>query len=303
MTFSPNDKCKLCGTHSRELLATFYGVNICVKCDSEIKKYGISSLESLDLSRLKEYINDYTESIKKKSSNKQFYQTLRYGFHSIRIPIEYEVKDPPHSKTLQEIKGKGLAIGLITFLLVLILGLFYFGLFLSLVVSLFFAVALNKTYISILSKIHKPSMQDELAQSQADIDRRNKELELARQQRLEQYAQWKVRRQFPKKYLTLAAKIQTVSPPLYEYYLYEYPPDWEERAETINKRDCYCCTKCGHTADLAVHHKKPVKKGGDHPPPNLVTLCNRCHLDEHPSLKARIMQEQSWKEFQKGEFS
>lgn len=302
MTPTPNDKCKFCSSRSRELLTTLYGVNICVKCDSEIRKYGISNLESLDLSRLNEYINDYTESVKKKSSNKQFYHTFRDEFRTIRVPIEYEVKDPPRSKTLQEINGIGLAIGLITFLIplifglsYLILGLFYFSLFLSLVVSLSFALALRR--------VHKSPIQDELAQSQADIGRRNKELELARQQRLEQHAQWKARRKFPKKYITLAAKIQAVRPPLYEYYLYEYPPDWEERAEAIKKRDRYCCTKCGHTADLAVHHKKPVRKGGDHFHSNLVTLCNRCHLDEHPSLKARIMQEQSWKEFQKGEFS
>lgn len=291
MTSLNNEKCNLCGSRSRDLLTTLYGVNICVQCDSDIRKYSISDLEGFDISRLDAEINSYKESVKRKSYNKQFYYTFRDEFRTIRIPIDYEVKDPPRSKTLERIKAKALTISLVVSLIVLIIALFYLSFFLSVLVSLFIAVVLNKIYLSILKRIHVPAIDNELKQSQAEIDRRNRELESNRQQRLEQYAQWKVSHEYPQKYIRFASKIQKFDPPLYEYYLYEYPPDWQERAEAIKKRDRYRCTNCGHTADLAVHHKKPVRRGGDHFPQNLITLCNQCHLDEHPSLKAKITQD------------
>jgi hypothetical protein len=81
---------------------------------------------------------------------------------------------------------------------------------------------------------------------------------------------------------------------LYEYYLYEYPPDWEMRCKLVKKRDGYACTKCHRTggSELLVHHIVPVNRGGLHFLWNLVTLCIDCHNEQHPLLRDKIEEQQ-----------
>lgn len=41
------------------------------------------------------------------------------------------------------------------------------------------------------------------------------------------------------------------------------------------------CEKCKRKGDLDIHHLKPIAKGGDNTPSNLVALCPNCHRDCH----------------------
>ena len=60
-----------------------------------------------------------------------------------------------------------------------------------------------------------------------------------------------------------------------------YPPDWYTRREKVIKRDRKRCLKCHNPSQLHVHHKIELKKGGSNSLDNLITLCNKCHLNEH----------------------
>lgn len=73
---------------------------------------------------------------------------------------------------------------------------------------------------------------------------------------------------------------------LYEYFLYTYPPDWDFRVKLVKERDKYRCRKCSNESGIFhVHHQIRVGAGGTHHLFNLVTLCPKCHLDEHPSKR------------------
>jgi len=61
---------------------------------------------------------------------------------------------------------------------------------------------------------------------------------------------------------------------------------WDILREKIINRDNGMCLLCGETANLSVHHKIPLNKGGDNEDENLETLCNTCHSKSHmKSLK------------------
>jgi len=74
-------------------------------------------------------------------------------------------------------------------------------------------------------------------------------------------------------------------------------------ANHIFRRDGYVCRRCGkfygevneHGIKLAtsygkleIHHIKRVADGGDDHPDNLMTLCKRCHKEEHSSAEKEI---------------
>jgi len=50
--------------------------------------------------------------------------------------------------------------------------------------------------------------------------------------------------------------------------------EWLERRTHVLVRDNYCCTECGSTEKLEVHHLKPT---GGNRLENLQTLCKKCH--------------------------
>jgi len=62
----------------------------------------------------------------------------------------------------------------------------------------------------------------------------------------------------------------------------EYPPDWDEIAERIKKKNKYRCEICGHKHDpqngycLTVHHLDRDPQNNEEY--NLVSGCQRCHL-------------------------
>lgn len=72
--------------------------------------------------------------------------------------------------------------------------------------------------------------------------------------------------------------ISRKSPLLNEYFLYGYPPDWEERCKVVKERDGGKCAvaACGQTSALIVQHRKPVRRGGLHYLENLLTRCEKC---------------------------
>lgn len=65
---------------------------------------------------------------------------------------------------------------------------------------------------------------------------------------------------------------------LHDYWL-SYPPDWEERRESILAGAV--CEECGRDRSLHVHHIIPISKGGSHREENLIVLCEACHSKEH----------------------
>jgi len=75
---------------------------------------------------------------------------------------------------------------------------------------------------------------------------------------------------------------------LWEYYLYEYPPDWDCRASKVKERDGNRCCDCGATSGLHVHHKRAVGIGGTHHLANLESLCSDCHLRRHPKVRETL---------------
>ena len=52
----------------------------------------------------------------------------------------------------------------------------------------------------------------------------------------------------------------------------------------VLERDGYCCTVCGSTAKLVVHHKDGRGRGRRYPDnrlENLATMCRGCHVNHH----------------------
>lgn len=49
----------------------------------------------------------------------------------------------------------------------------------------------------------------------------------------------------------------------------------------IRTLDSNRCVRCGSENQLVVHHIRPVTRGGEPTVENLVTLCERCHVDAH----------------------
>lgn len=84
--------------------------------------------------------------------------------------------------------------------------------------------------------------------------------------------------------------IRSKTPILNEYYLYSYPPDWDVRCALAKQRDGGMCSvsSCRKSNRLLVHHKKPLGRGGLHFLENLVTLCEECHIIEHPFIPEKI---------------
>ncbi|NLV29359.1 MAG: WYL domain-containing protein [Erysipelotrichaceae bacterium] len=66
---------------------------------------------------------------------------------------------------------------------------------------------------------------------------------------------------------------------LWDYWP-EYPPDWDERSQSIRDEVGFC-ERCGEVGHLQVHHRRPVAKGGNHCPENLEVICVNCHGKIH----------------------
>ncbi|MGD1042505.1 MAG: HNH endonuclease [Sedimentisphaerales bacterium] len=56
-----------------------------------------------------------------------------------------------------------------------------------------------------------------------------------------------------------------------------YPENWKDIRKDVLSRDENKCRLCNKEDNLHVHHVKPISKGGNHTPQNLITLCKVCH--------------------------
>ena len=68
--------------------------------------------------------------------------------------------------------------------------------------------------------------------------------------------------------------------------------EWMMARGTAMRRDNYRCKRCGRGRQdgipLEVHHRHTLRTGGDaYELDNLVTLCRRCHHEEHPDERQR----------------
>jgi len=68
------------------------------------------------------------------------------------------------------------------------------------------------------------------------------------------------------------------------YNDYINSPEWRAKRELVLKRDGYKCTKCPCKLNLEVHHLN-YKTLFDEDLNDLVTLCHKCHMKEHPNYK------------------
>ncbi len=65
-----------------------------------------------------------------------------------------------------------------------------------------------------------------------------------------------------------------------------YPADWEAISLTYRQAVGFVCERCGtHAPDGHVHHMHPVSRGGGSDQENLLFLCTRCHMSEHPHMR------------------
>lgn len=62
-----------------------------------------------------------------------------------------------------------------------------------------------------------------------------------------------------------------------------YPINWNKIRFYVFKRDNYTCQRCGRNGLTKphCHHIRPVGRGGNHHPNNLMTLCEKCHKEKH----------------------
>ncbi|MCX6558684.1 MAG: HNH endonuclease [Candidatus Aminicenantes bacterium] len=65
-----------------------------------------------------------------------------------------------------------------------------------------------------------------------------------------------------------------------------YPSNWEEVSRAVRERDDYHCKSCGTEYQvLHVHHVIPLSRGGSNNISNLITLCEKCHINKHPHMR------------------
>ena len=70
-----------------------------------------------------------------------------------------------------------------------------------------------------------------------------------------------------------------------------YPPFWRYLRKVVLDRDNHRCqvSGCPSRVEFQIHHKKPGRKGGEHIPSNLITLC-----DFHHALEPEVGHERIW---------
>ena len=57
----------------------------------------------------------------------------------------------------------------------------------------------------------------------------------------------------------------------------------------VLERDDWRCQKCGSLENLQVHHRIKRSQQGSDALGNLVTLCARCHMEEHGQLYYSVL--------------
>ena len=66
----------------------------------------------------------------------------------------------------------------------------------------------------------------------------------------------------------------------------EYPENWDKIRKQVYERDNYTCRLCrAKDVKLYAHHIVSKSKGGSDNLENLVSLCEECHIKQHPHLQ------------------
>jgi hypothetical protein len=282
--------CKFCGSALGKLHITLYGITICDKCHLILKKHDIKN-ELIDLEkRIQEYRN-YIERVAPSKIRTYKYYYVRHGFYTERIPRYIFDKDESNaiSKTEENIKQKSILYKILS-------------------------ICSPFSCRRLLHKKTREVIERELAESAGELRRqrleRIEEQKKKAEKQISEYVKRKILRKYPLRYRQIIETVKNEGILLYEYYLDEYPPDWEYRAKSIKERDSNSCQNCGDKTNLCVHHKIPVRRHsnsiltrhsftekkledtrlrkGDHFPDNLITLCNLCHLKEHPEIMEKL---------------
>lgn len=71
--------------------------------------------------------------------------------------------------------------------------------------------------------------------------------------------------------------------PKKDYSAWLETPEWQEIRERALERAEFCCTDCGATRKLQVHHLTYANVGAERPE-DLVVVCEECHLVRHGLL-------------------
>jgi hypothetical protein len=251
--------CYFCSQHSVAKYRTLYRTNICKDCHATLLEHGIQkSAEQLDREQ-QEWMASRRISLEQQA----------WGFFT------------PRSRTEQDIQEKSLLASAVLFSAgVWILWTFDIHILLSAIIMLPVAAFTYKTY--------KHSRLEQEANSiKAENEQSRKEYMLAEElklQRIQAQVLDEAERRFAR-FRKICDVAKSGGILLWEYYKFDYPPDWEHRCQRVQKRDKFRCTSCQAQREvLQVHHKATVGSGGSHHLYNLTTLCKRCHLKEHPWL-------------------
>lgn len=70
----------------------------------------------------------------------------------------------------------------------------------------------------------------------------------------------------------------------------KYPANWEELKQVVKKRDNYQCQPCkeSNPSYIHVHHILPLSRGGNNELANLITICEKCHVERHLNRQATL---------------
>ncbi len=287
----PADKCGLCGAIKEIELKTLYGVLICSRCHELLMAHDLKE----DIEDLEKQISNLNESLEHCAPGRvrmqPKYYYFRETFRTLKIPRPvYEFNVEPLSPTCEALKQRS---------------------FLDKVISSIFPKLWGQWFLD--CEVQK-KIEIELSQSKKDIELKkqtqiNANLEALRD-KSSKYVERGIEKIYPERYQRIIRKARNEKILLYEYFLGEYPPDWDFRAQEVRRRDGSKCQNCGaHGVELHVHHKRPVvcfnygsirvrrsplkwtelqRRGkGTHSMDNLTTLCRKCHSVKHPHMRAR----------------
>jgi len=254
-------RCEFCNSKAKPDHTTMYGNHICSTCHKTLLKHGGSKKSPQE-----------TEMQMRSWEDQRLAELTAHSGFSTAYPV---------SHTQQEIERKSASLGIKLFLAGVVIlwvadELSLLATVLALVVSILVARAYQQEKLQEHATIINSEMEDSKRVSEEDRARRSEQLK-------EQIAN-ESRRWFGRYQMIISKSVER-GILLYEYHLLDYPPDWNERSFEVKRRHGNHCSECGTAnATLQVHHKVPVKRGGTHHLSNLVALCGRCHMKEHPHL-------------------
>ncbi len=76
-------------------------------------------------------------------------------------------------------------------------------------------------------------------------------------------------------------------------------PRWRRLRMAVLRSVGGVCQSCHKRAATEVHHKTPIRDGGEiYDPGNLIPLCHHCHMAEHPQSPL-ASERRAWRELAK----